>query len=262
MSLAVVYIFIFSLHLLVVGGDVSQETVDSAAVFLFSLFSSDPEWTRSHAEEIRRTLGPYPASAATRACNGVIRVLSYMPENWPGLKTDLHKTTAKSSTTQSSKPTKEFGHNIKFKHITNSPASHISSKSSQDSTLPPASPSATSGYDSLSDNESAEESTRRSNVVTSTLLNGMQQTSMAASRTSADVSGVPGGLGEGGRGAGASVVSLYSASWLKEQCQLCARGSSLSWQDIYSAVFEHLSSTGDNTAIQNDVSLKLYFKLT
>ena len=176
-----------------------------------------------------------------------------MPESWPGLNS------SRSSKSQKTKTTKEFGHNVTFKYT--STASNLSSRAhsgrTSSSTNSPLSSSG--GYDSLSDDERTEEASRRSNVITSTLLNGMQQTSLTASRTSA--SEVRSKLSDRGNrgGTGASVSSLYSASWLKEQCQLCAGDSSLSWKDMYSAMFEVLSSTGDNAAIQNDVSVKCCF---
>lgn len=124
------YVVVF---FLLVGNDVSQETVDSASVFLFNLFIKDQTWSRRHSEEIKRTLGPFPASAASNACKIVKRIILLLPEDW----------ISKSDETElSNKLVMEFGHNIVFKHVESQKPSATNHGNS-------------SGYDSLSDDEQA-----------------------------------------------------------------------------------------------------------
>ena len=247
--------------------------MDSAAVFLFDLFRADPQWSRSHAEEIRRTLGPYPASVATRACSIVSRILTYLPKQLTSQE-DGQSASKNLSLNQPSPPRlkKEFGHNIVFKfddsdfkasksRVTHTKArtrdieggfrSKLQANSGFDFLFPSQSPDfkPSSGYDSLSDEEEG-----RLNIVTSALLNGIKSAPPSSSE-------VPKGKKITGakRTSSTAAAAPYSGAWLKQQCQECTKHGLLgiSWQDLYSAVFEHLSSTHDNTAIQNDVSTPL-----
>ena len=253
-----------------VGGDVSQETVDSAAVFLFSLFRSDPQWSRTHAEEIRRILGPYPASVATRACSIVSRILGFLPKKIDSQGDGVSGGNPHQLPT--TRMRKEFGHNIAFK-FEDSADNHSKAKNrtavaknrtgvtddgvksklqgnshSQDTgllrPLETHGSKVSAGYDSLSDEEDGKPS-----LVASALLN-----SMKSGPPSSEVPKTkkPNGV----KKMAPVVVAPYSGAWLKQQCQECTKHGLLeiTWQDLYSAVFEHLSSTQDNTAIQNDVS--------
>ena len=210
-----------------VGGDFSKSTVDSAAIFLFDLFTAEPLMTRSHAEEIKRVFGPYPASTVNRICKAVERILTYLPSGWGN---PLGKAGADKST----KKRKEFGHNIQFKYSDG----FLDPSSSKAADLP--------GYDSLSD---SDEVPVKSKIVN--FMAGSFQTSSAA------VSG------ESNK-AEATTVAVQSShgspqrsDWLVEQCKECARdgefAGELTWKDLYQAVFEQLSSGRDNTVIQNDV---------
>ena len=246
--------------------------MDSAAVFLLDLFRSDPQWSRSHAQEIRCTLGPYPASVATRACNIVSQILTYLPKQLASQE-DGQSAGKNLSPHQPYPPRlkKEFGVNIVFKFDEN----HSKSKSEVTHTktragdlkggfrsklqansgsndaeflFPSHSPDSkpSSGYDSLSDEEEG-----RPNIVTSALLNGIKSGPPPPSLE------VPKGKKiTGAKGTSSRPAAPYTGVWLKQQCQECTKHGLLgiSWQDLYSAVFEHLSSTHDNTAIQNDVS--------
>ena len=239
--------------------------MDSAAVFLFDLFRSDPQWSRSHAQEIRCTLGPYPASVATRACNIVSRILTYLPKQLASQE-DGQSADKSLSSHQPSPPRlkKEFCLNIVFKfdeknsksksEVTHTKTrtgdlegrfrSKIQANSGSKEAkflFPLHKPS--SGYDSLSDEEEGP------NIVTSALLNGI--------KSGPPPSEVPKEKKiTGAKKMSSSAAAPYTGAWLKQQCQECTKHGLLgiSWQDLYSAVFEHLSSTHDNTAIQNDVS--------
>ena len=226
------------------GGDFSQGTVDSAAIFLFDLFSAETKMTRSHAEEIRRTLGPYPASTVNRICKTVEKILRYLPDGW-GQSAD----TVENS--QGTKKRKEFGHNIQFKY-SDGFLDMPSSAKSVDFDL--------SGYDSLSDSEEVPVKSKLVDFVASTLQSN--STLVMAKRATAAAES-------------ANLVSAgslldhtpHSSEWLVEQCKECLRegqfAGELSWQDLYQAVFEHLSSPRDSMVIQNDVrSISLSLSLS
>ena len=189
--------------------------------------------TRSHAEEIRRMFGPYPASTVNKICKTVERILTYLPNGW-GKPADAMETT------QNMKKRKEFGYNIQFKYSDGFLDSPPSSKSTENFDL--------SGYDSLSDSEEVPVKSKLVDFVATTL---QSNSAMAATKRSTG-------------GAEASLVlaasvdhTPHSSEWLVEQCKVCLRegqfAGELTWQDLYQAVFEHLSSPRDNMIIQNDV---------
>ena len=215
------------------GGDFSQGTVDSAAIFLFDLFSAEPKMTRSHAEEIRRMFGPYPASTVNRICKTVERILTYLPDGW-GKPADTIETT------QDTKKRKEFGHNIQFKFSDGFLDAPLSTKSVENFDL--------SGYDSLSDSEEVPVKSKLVDFVASTLQSNSAIATAKRTTGGAEVSLVP---------AVSVDHSPHSSEWLVEQCKVCLRegqfAGELTWQDLYQAVFEHLSSPRDNMVIQNDV---------
>lgn len=179
----------------------------------------DQTWSRSHSEEIRRVFGPFPASAASNACNIVKRIIPLLPENWsPKIEED------------DSNPVKEFGHNIAFKYIE---PSHDPNRTSH---------SSSSGYDSLSDEEFVSSD---SHLISGLLLDAGTTNPAPGPST-----------GEGGDQAVVSEPSggKYSGDWLKKQCQSCSEAG-IEWQEMCSAVFDVLSSSEDNSAIENNVRM-------
>lgn len=221
------------------GNDVSQETVNSAAAFLFNLFVEDPRLTRANSEAIRRTLGPFPASAATKVSTTVKNILTYLPSNSSLTRSSQE---ASSSSAGKNEMKKEFGHNISFKFDIESlliPSDGDYVKSKQ-----------TTGYDSLSEDESNDTTSNSTNIFTQTILDGMQQSISKPVAKKTGTTKKPAPL------ANSTPALPYSGEWLKAKCKVVAReGSSLlSWQELYSAIFEHLSSGQENAAIENDVS--------
>ncbi len=196
-----------------VGDDVPQETVDTASVFLFTLFNIDCTLSRTNSEEIRKVLGPFPASAASSACDTVKRILSMLPEDWkaaPG--EDLMEQHL------------EFGHNIVFKHAETSQPVQFDS----------------SGYDTLSEDEYEQSDCRRSE-----LFSGLFHDVASHSQLPPVSASLP-----------AERVHLYSGEWLKKQCQSCCMkkaNGGFEWKELYSTVFDVLSSSEDNSGIQNSV---------
>ena len=219
-----------------VGDDVTQSTVDAAAVFLLDLFLSDPKWSRTHAEEIKRQLGPFPASVATKVCSTVQRVASLLPAKEEEEEEDSKE---KKSSGVPDEPTskqlkKEFGHNIVFKHTNEHRTALRSGKSDG------------AKRDSLSSDSDEENGVN----FTNTLLAEIDLSTVVNDRGPPSVTPVAASRPEVG------VASPYGARWLEERCQECEGAGVMgaAWEDIHSAIFELLSSTGDNTAIQNDVS--------
>lgn len=202
-----------------VGDDVPQETVDSAAVFLFTLFIEDPTLSRANSEEIRKVLGPFPASAAATVCETVKRVLGLLP-------TDYKFSSGKDVSEQ--QMTREFGHNIVFRHAETSQSMQVDS----------------SGYDSLSEDEFEQSSSQKSELL-SGFFHGITSHSQPPEElVSAEQE--------------TSQILPYSRDWLKKQCQFCCKGGSieksLEWKELYASVFDILSSSEDNSGIQNSVS--------
>ncbi len=228
--------------LYLVSSDVSQETVDSTAAFLFNLFIGEPQLTRANAEEIRRTLGPFPASAATKASTTVKNILTYLPKDSPF--TSSSQETSSTSDKQIQMKKKEFGHNISFKFDTETSlvtgdGDHVKSKLSNQT-----------GYDSLSEDESTVVANGDTNIFTQTILSGMQQTIRKPDKKKAVTKKQP--VVE----SRSTPVLPYSGEWLKAQCKEVVRGGhmQLSGQELYLAIFEQLSSGQENEAIENDVS--------
>lgn len=137
---------------------------------------------------------------------------------------------------------KEFGHNISFKFDTETPlmlsdGDYVKSKHQ-------------TGYDSLSEDELSDVASNGTDLFTQTILDGMQQSikkpmakEKAATQKSAPLTS-------------RAPVLPYSGEWLKTKCIIVAREGStlLSWQELYSSIFEPLSSVQENAAIENDVS--------
>lgn len=64
-----------------VGSEESEDTVECGAAFLFDVFKSVDNVGKREATQLRNTFGPYPATAATKVCQTVRRIVSWMPES-------------------------------------------------------------------------------------------------------------------------------------------------------------------------------------
>ena len=223
-----------------VGDDVATAVVDSAAVFLYTLFAADQRWSREHAEKIRKTLGPFPASAANRACESVKRIVKLLPENIGDER--KNSTDKESHVLQDKEMKREFGSNIVFaspKNIREEVAAFSSGENGGQEI----------GRDSLSEDEEAE-----SNAFSRALLMGMAQTSKAGGggervKSKTRSSGKPAGVVAMGTGDPAP----YTSEWLAGKLEVVCAGGAMAWNDLYMAVFDVLSSAQDNSAIQGEV---------
>ncbi len=225
-----------------VSSDVSQETVDSTAAFLFNLFIEEPQLTRANAEEIRRTLGPFPASAATKASTTVKSILTYLPKN-SSFTSSTQEASLATSDEKIQMNKKEFGHNISFKFDTETLLV------TGDGDLVKSKLFNQGGYDSLSEDESTVVANGDTNIFTQTILSGMQQTIRKPDKKKAATKQ------QLVTQSHSTPVLPYSGEWLKAQCKEVVRGGhmQLSGQELYMAIFEHLSS-GQENDIENDVS--------
>ena len=88
------------------GPDSPTDLLQAGAVLLFTTFHQSSLVTKTDADTLRRLFGPYPASAATRACEHVQTLVAWLPEE------ELEVLVAKA--TGSHENQQEFGHSIKF----------------------------------------------------------------------------------------------------------------------------------------------------
>ena len=91
---------------LTVGDDATQEAIEFAAVFLFGLFKNSTGVSRNEADKLRKTLGPYPASATNKAYSIVKKLTTLSPQ--------IDASPHSSAVDEQSTLKKEFGHNIHF----------------------------------------------------------------------------------------------------------------------------------------------------
>lgn len=64
-----------------VGSEASLDTIESGAAFLFDVFKDVDKVGPTQTAKLRNIFGPFPATAATKACNLVNRVVSWLPED-------------------------------------------------------------------------------------------------------------------------------------------------------------------------------------
>ena len=217
MSVLCVILSFFAAPFLFPVGDESHEVVESTAVFLYGLFIEDPEWCRRHGEAIKKTIGPYPAGVATKACALVKSIASCLE---PQQKQSL------GSTSQTSAVKEQFGRKVAFKFEAN----FLSSASNRLSSSVVA--------DSLSeDDEPDREAT--GNTVISTLLSGLDQESRHSPVTESEQQH--------------AVGSGYGGRWLEEKCQNIAVAG-MTWQQLHSQLLDILIIGSTGCTIENDVS--------
>jgi len=114
-------------HHFTVGDDATQEAMETTAVFLFDLFKDSTGVTREEATKLRATIGPFPATAASKAHATVKQLITLSPP--------LDTTPQSSAVEEQSTLGKEFGLNIHFRNpaLTLSSAKENGSESFGDS---------------------------------------------------------------------------------------------------------------------------------
>lgn len=142
-----------------VGDDETQEAMESAAVFLFSLFKDSTGVTRDEADRLRKTFGPYPASATTKAYSIVKKLITLSPP--------INATPQSSAVDEQSTLKKEFGHNIHF----NNPPVYSAERNYKDSEF---------CDDSLSEDEGSNETPFSVDNFLIGMINGMGDDNFAS----------------------------------------------------------------------------------
>ena len=114
-------------HHFTVGDDATHEAMETTAVFLFDLFKDSTGVTREEATKLRTTIGPFPATAASKAYATVKQLITLSPP--------LETTPQSSAVEEQSTLGKEFGLNIHFRNpaLTLSSAKENGSQSFGDS---------------------------------------------------------------------------------------------------------------------------------
>ena len=87
--------------------DSPTEFLQEGAALLFQTFYASETVTHAHTVSLRRLFGPFPASSATKACNHVQKIVSWIPDE------DLEELVSVKKDHKSSKHA-EFGQSIKF----------------------------------------------------------------------------------------------------------------------------------------------------
>ena len=224
--------------------------VDSAAVFLYTLFAADQRWSREHAQKIRKTLGPFPASAANRVCESVKRIVKHFPEKID--KGSKNSATKEGYNVEDNETKKEFGSNIVFASPRNVREEVLAFSSSEEN----------GGKEIEQDSLSEDEAAETNDAFSQALLLGMAQKSKT--------NGSSGGERVKSKSSGrVGVVAMetgdpapFSSEWLAGKLQeVCCGGGEggggMGWSDLYGAVFDVLSSAQDNSVIQGEVGMDI-----
>ena len=110
--------YLYSLYLfcceftLAVGPEADSSYIEAGGVLLFEVFKESEKVHSSETTRLRGIFGPFPASAATKACQIVNKIVSWLPEA-------VVQSVGQTSTSQfQSDTTKEFGDGIKFSTAT------------------------------------------------------------------------------------------------------------------------------------------------
>ncbi|XP_041352458.1 activating signal cointegrator 1 complex subunit 3-like [Gigantopelta aegis] len=93
----------------VVGNEASSDTVEGAASYLFDVFKFSRHVGSRETAKIRNIFGPFPASAATKACEVVQKIVSWLPEDVLSESDEPGRQEADGAAI-----IQEFGKNLKF----------------------------------------------------------------------------------------------------------------------------------------------------
>ena len=63
------------------GSEESSDTVKCGAAFLFDIFKNVESVGQREATQLRNTFGPFPANAASKACELVKKIAKWLPES-------------------------------------------------------------------------------------------------------------------------------------------------------------------------------------
>ncbi|XP_071112657.1 activating signal cointegrator 1 complex subunit 3-like [Haliotis cracherodii] len=111
----------------IVGGEASSDIVEGAAAYLFEIFKFAESVGQRETTTLRSIFGPFPATAATKACELVSRIVSWLPGDVL-LEDDFHGR----EEADGAAIIQEFGKNIKFLTPSLDREEELSSSESED----------------------------------------------------------------------------------------------------------------------------------
>ena len=200
------------------GIDDNLEAVEEVGVFLYQLFSESPEMSRSHGEAIKRQLGPYPAKVAINIANIIKRLSSHIISNDSPI-----------SDSSNDNMKEEFGHNILFTF--------------SDNLMTDENPVPAVVNELLIDDVSSVEDDNNHQLITKGLMQGISKANRnhkqcQASKPTTSASNI--------------VIVKYGRVWLERACEAC-NVQGLSWQQLYSRLFDLLISDTEGPEMENEV---------
>ena len=110
-----------------VGQSAEPDVAETGGVYLFEIFKSVDKVGHTETMKLRSLFGPFPASAATKACAIVNRITSWLPDDVIELLSNQVREEADGAAT-----VHEFGRGIKFTLPTVETVSDVSSSESED----------------------------------------------------------------------------------------------------------------------------------
>ena len=119
--------YLYDTLFFVVGQSAEPDVAETGAVYLFEIFKSVEKVGHTETMKLRSLFGPFPASAATKACSIVNRITSWLPDDVIELLSNQVREEADGAAT-----VHEFGRGIKFVLPTVESISDVSSSESED----------------------------------------------------------------------------------------------------------------------------------
>lgn len=113
----------------IAGVEASADMVESSAAYLFDIFRSTHCVGQSEARNLRSTFGPYPASHATKACQMVNKIVSWLPEQ---KLLELCTASDQRGVGDGAEMQEEFGMGMKFTQPSWTPPEDLSSSESEE----------------------------------------------------------------------------------------------------------------------------------
>eukprot|EP00118_Oscarella_pearsei_P012973 m.99165 g.99165 ORF g.99165 m.99165 type:complete len:2211 (+) comp37045_c0_seq2:40-6672(+) len=215
----------------IVGEESDSGVTREAAAFLFRLLYESDHIGRKESMEIKQTFGPFPAAQATKAHATVTRLATLLPST-VNLDSLLHPV---------EKPGTEFGAKIKF------------SFPSVDNGLLPLDGFSEDALERLNDTKEKSTKVGFEDMLTPEFISKIVNDSLALKVDNGVASARE--KGDGGGGGEEKNVHSVDASWLRRCCEShFVKGvSGMSVADMFSMLFDILSSTRSDDDIQNEL---------
>ena len=200
------------------GSELSSEEVGDVAVAVFEVFKASQRVGKEEARRLNAMIGPYPASVANNACAAVKRLRENCGSG------HLFESKEEEKVKENSKQQKEFGSNFPFSFASKL---HMEENGT--------------GCDSLSEDEE-DLAECMMQLTDNVIAQGPSRESPTGGSFQDDFY--------------STVANSYDFKWLQQMCKLCS-GSTYTWRELYTSVFDVLSSKMDSVAIQGEVRPEL-----